>query len=65
MYQLDIPNFAKELIGSISSEQLDRIFSQQYAEIINQIKKEINPNQLNQFSGFWWRKMPKEQAIGS
>lgn len=54
MYQLDIPNFAKELIGSISSEQLDRIFSQQYAEIINQIKKEIIPNQLNQFSGFWW-----------
>lgn len=54
MYQLDIPNFAKELIGSISSEQVDIIFSQQYEEIINQIKMEINPNQQNQFSGFWW-----------
>jgi hypothetical protein len=54
MYQLDIPNFAKELIGSISSKQVDKILSQQYEEIINQIKMEINPNQQNQFSGFWW-----------
>ncbi|PWK23898.1 lanthionine synthetase-like protein [Arcicella aurantiaca] len=54
MYQLDIPNFAKELISSISSEQVDRIFSQQYEEIVNQIKMEINPNQQSQFSGFWW-----------
>jgi Lanthionine synthetase C-like protein len=54
MYQLDIPYFAKELIGSISSKQLNLDYSINPEEVINQITKEINPPQTNPIRGFWW-----------
>jgi Lanthionine synthetase C-like protein len=54
MYQLDIPNFAKELIGSISSKQIDLNYALSHEDAINQIIKEINPHHTNSISGFWW-----------
>ena len=54
MYQLDIPYFAKELVGSISSKQNDLNYALSYEEAINQIRKEMNPHQTNSISGFWW-----------
>jgi hypothetical protein len=54
MYPSTMPNFTKKSICSFSSKQVDLNNSLTHEEIINQIKKEINPHYTNLITGFWW-----------
>ena len=54
MYPLAIPDFTKELVGSIGSKQIDLNNSSTYKAIINQIAEENISYPQSYFLGFWW-----------